>query len=802
MAGYTREEKLRLEVLNRAEEKEHFHQDIELVFVLEGELDIFIGGQKIHMEADDVFLINAAKHHAFKSSGNILYAKISIVYAIFSDVLGNLNVTFWCDSTRDSSKSYDELRNLIRQLLKHYLGEKDRIAKFGYISLCYQIIESLSANFLVRSVDKEIQGESKKFEERIILINNYIQSNYFQQINLKKLSEQLFLSVGYLSRFFKKNYGMNFADYLTQIRLCHAVDELLYTDNPITRIAYDNGFSNVAAFNKAIRKEYGETPSTVRKRATKKANQNEDTAVLKERLEQLLWEEKSDICYDGKKENISCCISGKKGEPLKPIWNQLINVGSAEELLKSEVREHIILLKSALDFEYMRFWSPFTEELLININAEEYNFSRIDYIIDFLVQQGIKPHIELASKPRRVQKNAQESLVYETRKTFDSIEKWDCLIEAFMKHILQRYSKKVIDNWKMELWYEESYLAGADITDKYFEMFSHTYKIVKRYSENMEIGGCGMQTYCHTDRYSEFMKKLYRKWNGEEIKPDFISVMSYPYITGITIDNESFTKRNTDSDFVLHCIEEVREDIRKCGLGDIKLYITEWNLTISDRNLINDSCYKGAYIVKNYIDLYGEVDEMAYFQGSDRSSEYYDTNALLYGGTGLISRDGILKPAGFAVEFLNRSYPYFIDKGSNYIITTDAENTYGIVCHNCKELNYNYFYTNEDKLIKEHMSKYFEDKDPLNLCIQIQDVENGSYQIKIYRINERYGSVFNLWGEMGYEKDLSRKDIKYFRRVCEPKLSIQKCEVKNGNLNIDIQLSANEIAFIRSAKKE
>lgn len=34
------------------------------------------------------------------------------------------------------------------------------------------------------------------------------------------------------------------------------------------------------------------------------------------------------------------------------------------------------------------------------------------------------------------------------------------------------------------------------------------------------------------------------------------------------------------------------------------VYVTEWNLTISDRNYINDTCFKGAYVVKNILDCY------------------------------------------------------------------------------------------------------------------------------------------------------------------------------------------------------
>lgn len=44
------------------------------------------------------------------------------------------------------------------------------------------------------------------------------------------------------------------------------------------------------------------------------------------------------------------------------------------------------------------------------------------------------------------------------------------------------------------------------------------------------------------------------------------------------------------------------------------VYVTEWNLTISDRNYINDTCFKGAYVVKNILDCYPLCEGMALFQ--------------------------------------------------------------------------------------------------------------------------------------------------------------------------------------------
>jgi beta-xylosidase len=50
---------------------------------------------------------------------------------------------------------------------------------------------------------------------------------------------------------------------------------------------------------------------------------------------------------------------------------------------------------------------------------------------------------------------------------------------------------------------------------------------------------------------------------------------------------------------------------------------------------------------------------------------------------------------------------------------------------------------------------------------------------------------------MEYESELTRNDIKYFRRTCEPRLKIQKVEAKEQTLDLDVTLAANEIAFIR-----
>lgn len=798
MSAYTKKEKLKIEVLNTQQEREHFHQDIELLFVLEGALEVRIGEQVISMKEEDLFVVNANKKHSLKGTEDILFARLFITYQLVSDIFESMNIIFWCDSTRSDNQRYDELRAAMKELLNHYLSTQGGVANFGHIALCYRVMDLLSVHFLVKSGDKEKLDDFDKFQERIAQINNYIRANYAQPISMKELSEKLYLSNGYLSRFFKKNYGMSFAEYLTNIRLFHAVDDLLYTNMPITKIAFENGFGSMAAFNKAFKTVYGEPPSAFRSQSRedkKKQEKSEMEIIAEGRLEAFLRNDglKREQELLTRKETAEYDV--KHYELLRTFWNDMINVGAAEDLLDSGVREHVVLLKEALQFQYVRFWRIFSEEMLLNVYGREecHNFSRLDSILDFLLQNGLKPHIELGMKPKRVMSSVQNVIVQGAGQDgIPSLERWRDTLHRLMKHLLHRYGSSEVKAWRMELWFVEELMNQGGNLQQYFELFDATAEIIHQYSRELLVGGCGFRV----DMWEQGGIEMMSLWRKRPIQPDFLSFLYYGYERG-EVAQDMYSKRITDNEGVLHWVQDMKNALEEIGYGGMPVYCTEWNLTISDRNYINDTCFKGAYIVKNYIDAYGKIDNMAYFLGSDRISEYYDSSDMLFGGMGILSRDGVMKPAAFAFDFLNRQFPYFVGKGENYMITTDAMGVYGIVCHNQKKLNYNYYLSREDQVDRGNIWKYFEDRTVLEQEILLTNVEPGVYQMKTYRINEKNGSVLELWADMDFEKEITRNDIRYFRKICEPKLTIHKQEAQNGALKIKIRMEPNEIAFIR-----
>lgn len=788
-------EPFRFSIQDNLEHGESLCTEVKVLLVLEGQLDVRVEQKDYHLKEDDIIVINPNKRYSFNHLTDYLFTQLSICYKEVCEQMGGSDVIFWCNSSASENESYDELRILLKRLLKHYVEHRNYDQTFGFLSDCYAVLHLLAVKFMVRSTDLRSGEDMDQYEERIDQINQYIHANYAQPISMKDLSDKLYLSNGYLSRFFKKNYGTTFGDYLTNVRVFHAADELLYTNAPITAVAYNTGFTSAAFFNKVFKKRYGVTPSEFRKQALaeRAAEDPEKADSLRRRVEEIIVQEDLGEA-DEENSKIRVCegeYSVKSREVFQNYWGDTINLGEAENILHSTVQEHLLILQRALAVKYVRFWNLFTEDFYIKPNQEYYDFSKIDTVLDFILEQGMLPYIDLGIRPVSICYTVGQAVIRKTHFSEYTDEEWEWLMKVFMRHLGMRYGQNKLGDWRFELWFDEALRDDKIEWRKYLDRFDITCRIIKECNENAEVGGYGVRMdYGWADR-----KEFFGMWLKRRYKPDFISVFYNSYERGPD-GQDAFAKKSTDDDGFLHKIKREIEIIHAAGMGDRPIYISHWNLTPSDRNYINDSTFKGAYIIKNVIDLWGKVSSMAYSVGSDRQCISFDTPQPLFGGGGLITKDGFLKPACFAFYFLNRLFSHLVGRDNNCLITTDCHDNYRIVCHNQQKLNYNYYLTSETELEKESMWKYYENRHRLKLKIQLKDVRKGRYSIKVNRINYLNGNVLGIWEEMGYTNELSKNDIRHFRRVCEPKLTIKYADAPEGILNICEELLMNEIAFV------
>ena len=458
-------------------------------------------------------------------------------------------------------------------------------------------------------------------------------------------------------------------------------------------------------------------------------------------------------------------------------------------------------MKESMHFRYVRFWSLFSSQVLMEKapDVDHYNFDHLDNILDFLVDNGLKPFFDLEEKTRRVNRTHKDFLVYEEkRKLVGSIQSWEDFIRQMITHLIRRYGLEEVNTWKMEVFFDGYRIAALDPLDSFFQIFKCTFSIIKKYAPQLEVGGYG-SALDQLDRIEKTGHRFFEEWIQKAPLPDFISIMVFAY----EVDTEGmdhFEKKSEDPDYLEHSIRRLAEELKKNGLLKRKLYITEWNLTVSDRNKLNDHCFQGAYIIKNVIDTYGMVDMLCYFTGTDLYTEHSDTVWLMHGGQGLLTRNGITKPSGFAFRFLKKLKPFFVDRSDHCLLTTDRRGQYSLVCHNMKNLSYAYYQESDGSIAWEKYWKYFVDSNPLTLDLVLQGVCNGEYQLTIQKINEKNGSIQDIWADLEYARDLSNSEIGYLRRATVPRMIAKKFVVEDERVHLELRMRANEIAFVNLEK--
>ncbi|KAB7672112.1 GH39 family glycosyl hydrolase [Bacillus sp. B1-b2] len=804
-----------ISVMNNKDVLDHAHKDIELIYVIEGNLEVKIKSDSFRLNKSDFVIVNSNELHSFQSENNNLFVIIHFNYLQIRSVLQQENLFFQCNSLEETSASNQQIKQVIEEVLSVYLKESDfSIAEFWEKVL--KLVSIIQLNYLRDRKHQEIKPlQSEELaNERVMEILEYVENNFREALTLEEVASTQYITVPYLSKFFKKQTGKTFLQYLNKVRLAHAVNELINTKKSITRIALDNGFPNLVAFNRVFNDKFKMKPVDYRKSKLEQMKKEEKTVSYdKVEMEESILELRNYIeCYEPvhkKNEIISIETAIRKQSKLEAYtkyWNKVINVGYATDLLNSDMQEQISLLQNDIGFTYARFWGLFSEEMHVEDNSDEqvvYNFSNINKLLDFLIKHRLKPFIELGPKPKLVLKSFHQTLIFQTNNE-KSLDEWKKLLRSFLLHCIERYGIEEVETWYFEIWSNnidpiinlknEKGLSKSNRHDpiqfeEYFKIFSFLKRILHDIVPGAKVGGCGLTMDLEVDKLDLFLKQ----WKLQEMQPDFLSIYLYP----IETESERNTKKNvisTNPNYIKNKVNQVRESMERCGFPQLELNITEWNISISNREYLNDSCYKASYIAKNIIgNLNQNINMLGYWMCSDIFSDFKDSKSLLHGGVGLITKSGIRKPSYHSFSLLKRLGEILISKGDNYIITKKSGDRYQIICYNYKHFDYSYYLQPEGSIEISEQYDIFENMNTLHVSLKLEGVSNGRYRIKEQRINRDHGSILDEWLSFGSVYDMKPDEVEYLKQKCVPYMKVDHTIVEENSLVIKGELQPHEV---------
>ena len=244
----------------------HYHREIEIYFVLSGNVEFSIDDEKITAYENDIAICMPWQCHSFVKNGEFMFIRTNVE---LGGDCPNLAYLLPLSTVVSSSASgHAELVSVLREIIEASSSQdRDRMFKLNSLAnhLIYRMLKVLP--FREMSGD-ELEAIATRIEF-IKKLEAYVSAEYMKNVTLSDVARHFCFSIGYFSRCFKKYMNTTFVNYLTVYRASRAAELLGNTDMPIEDVAESCGFVSYRNLNRAFDSLYGKSPSRYRKEIKK-----------------------------------------------------------------------------------------------------------------------------------------------------------------------------------------------------------------------------------------------------------------------------------------------------------------------------------------------------------------------------------------------------------------------------------------------------------------------------------------------------------------------------------------------------
>lgn len=772
------------------------HSDMVLLYGIRGECQVRWRKSSVSLRKEDILVVNLDEPYTIDCGGKAALTRIQVSSRILGQLMEGKPLFFDCCSPGDTVHSFRTLRHLLRQLVLSYLSDTHVTESYRY-GLVFTILDELIGHFLSQGDGQEGGAESLLIRQ----ILSYVNLHYAEPIRLREIADQFYTSMSSLSRQFHKETGVYFEEYVRRVRLSHACRMLEETDEPMIRIAMDCGFSTSATFNRVFRESMQMIPTEYRKAAQAEKEKQKQLSgeggmksVLSDSEAQEL-REKLEREETGKPKT-SLRIELDKDtsqEEMPRFMTRMIVAGRAQDLLMANMQYHIQFLARSLHSEYVVIWNLFSVTMVGPWQeGRRMSYDSLDTVLDFLNDNGLKPFMDLTVRPETAVRTENQTVYYSIPdRHVPGREEFNKDLRDFLRHIKKRYGEETVSGWRFV--FSESfngYLKYYDKdTDDYEEILKDGIRIVHEMLPSAMVGGPGGDITS--------FRRVVRKIKEAQISPDFFTMMCFPLCRREDGSMEKLPPTQADARYDL---QDARQLLDQSGFEGRPLVISDYNLGISTRSFLNDSCGRAAYLLE-MAGMPEDPPEMAgLWMATDWSSTYYDVMRVSYGGSGMITRSGVRKPVFYALTFLDSTGEICLHRDRRCIVTRRKDGEWVILLNNRAAFSADYYTKPEDTIPPQNVGDFFRNQTDMEVELVIP-AEDGQYVVKTSTISPSHGSLLSIWGRFQYE-DMEGDEASYLRNQCVPELFRQRLTAEKGRLRIRGKLEPNAIRMIRVREEE
>jgi xylan 1,4-beta-xylosidase len=452
------------------------------------------------------------------------------------------------------------------------------------------------------------------------------------------------------------------------------------------------------------------------------------------------------------------------GRPFAHSWERMFGSGRAILTLRESYRRDLRNVKEATGFEYVRFHAIFHDEVGVYDEAPNgepiYNFSYVDQIYDGLLENGVRPFVELSFTPKKL---AAEQLLHPfwykpIVSPPKSWARWGDLITHFAQHLVERYGIDEVSRWYFEVWNEPNidFWAGEPKQATYYQLYDTTAAALKRVNAQLRVGG-------PATAQAAWVEPFLRHAVEFGIPTDFVSTHVYANDTAKDVFGTNETILRTE--MLGRAVRKVHDEVKSSARPDLPIIWSEYNASYKTEPEVTDAPFMGPWLANTIRQADGLADILAYWTFSDVFEEQGVIKQPFYGGYGLMAGGGLPKPAFNAFKLLHRLGSRRIENASSStLVTRRDDGSLAIAVWNLA--------LPEERGASREIS------------IRIKGMD-GSHRAAISRVDPSHGSVLAAYNAMGRPPYPTRDQLTTLRKAAELPASETQA-VEGGRITISV----------------
>ena len=362
--------------------------------------------------------------------------------------------------------------------------------------------------------------------------------------------------------------------------------------------------------------------------------------------------------------------AGAPAHPFPHFWEKMFGSGRAILSLRESYRHDLRETKRITAFEYVRFHAIFHDEVGLYDEDKDgkavYNFSYVDQIYDGLLENHVRPFIELSFTPKKLasDSNALHPFWYKQNVSPPKDwNKWEQLIENFTRHLVDRYGIDEVAQWYFEVWNEPNidFWAGVPKETTYYELYDRAARAIKRVSPSLRVGGPATAQAAWVDRFLAHCKE-------KNVPVDFAS--THVYGNDKAEDVFGTHEQISRNQMVCRAVKKVHDQIAASPYPNTPLIWSEFNASYMNEPAVTDSAFIGPWMADTIRQCDGLTAMMSYWTFSDVFEEQGVLKTPFYGGFGLLAERSIPKAAFNDFTLLHQLGDTRLDVNSDSALAT------------------------------------------------------------------------------------------------------------------------------------